>query len=117
MSRRGAREIGRKTVSFISFKSLHFVFCIFFCLIIAFTGILTWQHRLWLLLSEFNMARNDASINANENYDEFKEEELKVFEVRNSCVAKAEYNYVNANLSTSIKICQELTDELRVSFN
>lgn len=81
----------------------------------AFTGILNWQHRLWLCLNELNKARNDESIATTENSQEWQEEELKVYELRNRCVGKADYNYTNANLSTSIKICQELTDELRVN--
>lgn len=85
-----------------------------FELLSAFSGILNWQHRIWLCLSEFNKARNDESIISLPNDDEYKNDELKAFEVRNSCLSKADYNYTNANLSTSIKACQELTDELRV---
>lgn len=80
----------------------------------AFSGILNWQHRIWLCLTEFNKARNDESIIALKNDDQYKNDELKAFEARNSSLSKADYNYTNANLSTSIKICQELTDELRV---
>lgn len=67
-----------------------------------------------MCLNEFSKARNDESIIALQNDDKYKNDELKAFEVRNSCLSKADYNYTNANLSTSIKVCQELTDELRV---
>lgn len=82
---------------------------------IAFPGIINWQHRLWLLLNEFNKTRNDNKINAPEPNDiNYQSDELKLFELRNSMVVRAGNNYENAYFHLAIKICQELTDELRV---
>lgn len=90
----------------------------FSSLFTAFPGILNWQHRIWLCLNEFNKIRNDATIQAPDANDtNYQDEELKLFELRNSSVARAEHNYVNANFSTAIKMCQELTDELRVKLH
>lgn len=82
---------------------------------IAFPGILNWQHRIWLCLNEFNKARADDSIAKPANDADDETEELKLFELRNSCVQRAERFYSNAHFSSAIKECQELTDELRVS--
>lgn len=66
-------------------------------------------------MNEFNKARNDDSIAKPENDTEYDNEDLKLFEIRNSCVARADHFYSNAHFSSAIKECQELTDELRVS--
>lgn len=68
-----------------------------------------------MCLSEFNKARNDESIARPENNVDFETEELKLFELRNACVSRADKFYSNAHFSSAIKECQELTDELRVS--
>lgn len=86
-------------------------------LFIAFPGILNWQHRIWLLLNEFNKARTDDSIAQPEQSPDYANEELKLFELRNTSVARADYFYSNAHFSSAIKECQEFTDELRVIFN
>lgn len=80
----------------------------------AFPGILNWQHRIWLCLSEFNKARTDDSIIKPENNSDWESEDLKLFELRNSCVQRTDRFYSNAHFSAAIKECQELTDELRV---
>ncbi|XP_031637376.1 probable leucine--tRNA ligase, mitochondrial [Contarinia nasturtii] len=79
----------------------------------TFPGILKWQQNIWLCLNEFNMARTDDSIIKPENITDNDDEALKLFELRNYCVSKAGYFYSNAHFSSAIKICQELTDELR----
>lgn len=81
----------------------------------AFPGILNWQHRIWLCLNEFNKARTDNSIPKPTNDSNDEHNELKIFELRNSCVHRTERFYLNAHFSSAIKECQELTDELRVS--
>lgn len=84
--------------------------------VLAFPGILNWQHRIWLCLNEFNKARNDNSIvKPDTNSTEYENEDSRLFELRNSCVSKTDYSYSNAHFSAAIKECQELTDELRVS--
>lgn len=82
----------------------------------AFPGILNWQHRIWICLNEFYKARVDEKISKPETNDvDYETEDLRLFELRNYTVAKAEHYYSNAQFSSAIKICQELTDELRVS--
>lgn len=49
------------------------------------------------------------------NDSDYESEDLKLFELRNSCVSRADHAYSNAHFSVAIKECQELTDELRVS--
>lgn len=51
---------------------------------------------------------------ADPNDSNYQNEELKLFELRNSMVVRAENYYENACFNLAIKICQELTDELRV---
>lgn len=75
---------------------------------------MNWQHRIWLCLNEFNKVRNDDSIVKPENDSDYENEDLKLLEVRNSCVQRADHAYSNAHFSLAIKDCQELTDELRV---
>lgn len=82
---------------------------------IAFPGILNWQHRVWLCLNEFNKTRADDSIVKQDQNSDYENEELKVFELRNACVSRADVFYSNAHFSSAIKECQELTDELRVN--
>lgn len=85
---------------------------------VAFPGILNWQRRIWLCLNEFNKARNDDTILKLEEMSvDYENEDLRLFELRNTCVSKADYSYSNAHFSAAIKECQELTDELRVSTN
>lgn len=111
---REALAIGRKIVSFDNRIQRKFAELMIIFLLIAFPGILNWQHRIWLCLNEFNKARTDDSINAPENDSDWESEDLKLCELRNSCVQRAERFYSNAHFSSAIKECQELTDELRV---
>lgn len=110
--------IGRKTVSFLhSFLTGEFQLphLIFELILSAFPGILNWQHRIWLCLSEFNKIRNDDTITKpEENNTNYENEDLSLFEIRNFCVSKTERAYSDAHFSSAVKKCQELTDELRV---
>lgn len=57
----------------------------------------------------------DSKITAPDPSDiNYQNEELKLFELRNSMAVRAENYYENAYFNLAIKICQELTDELRV---
>lgn len=116
-----AQEIGRKTVSlqFVKdqFSSLNIIKLPIGFLYKAFPGILNWQHRIWLCINEFNKVRNDDTITKLENDSDYEAEDLKLFELRNSCLSRADHFYSNAHFSSAIKECQELTDELRVRNN
>lgn len=94
------------------------VFSFFESDVLAFPGILNWQHRIWLCLNEFNKARiDDTIVKPEANSIDYENEDLRLLELRNSCVSKADNFYSNAHFSAAIKECQELTDELRVSEN
>lgn len=83
----------------------------------AFSGILKWQNRVWLTVTQFNQARQNDSIavvSADTNI-EYKRHEIFLFEKRNYLTNRATYSFkCSHQLNNSIKQLQALTDALRV---
>lgn len=79
----------------------------------ALTGMVKWQHRMWLCLTEFNKIRQDETISISSD-DKFEEGENNLFQSRNSEICNATENFKNSQFSLGIKNLQRLLDELRV---
>lgn len=79
----------------------------------AFPGILKWQHRIWLCLTEFNQMRQDKSILSSQN-DEYTVAEKCLFESGNRFICLATHNFKCSHFSVAIKNLQELATQLRV---
>lgn len=81
----------------------------------AFPGILKWQNRIWICLSEFNKARANDSIPKPEDNENTADVELQLLHLKSHYLEKARYHYTNGSFSNAIKACQLLTDAIRVS--
>lgn len=89
---------------------------------IAFPGILNWQKRLWLTLSDFYAARTavgDAALESVDTKGEtFQAEDDKLFDARNFYVKGATFNYRHTHqLSVAVSKMQGLTNSLRVNYS
>lgn len=82
--------------------------------IAALTGMINWQHRIWLCLTEFNKIRLDEKISISSD-EKFKAAENHLFQSRNLEICHATENFKNSQFSLAIKDLQSLSDELRVS--
>lgn len=82
----------------------------------TFPGILNWQNRLWLTVSEFIHMRQDKELQADAplSMEEIQEHKDFLFENRNFYLRGATYNFLYTNqLSVAISYMQGLTVSLR----
>lgn len=84
--------------------------------LLAFPGILNWQHRLWLTIREFRAIRNNDDIQRHTiDSSIFQKEENKLHDARNYHVKKTSSNFRKSyQLSVAISKLQGLTTILRV---
>jgi len=87
-----------------------------YLILLAFPGVLNWQHRLWLTIREFRTIRNNIDIQRNTiDPSIFQKEEIKLHDARNYHVKKTSSNFRKSyQLSVAISKLQGLTNILRV---
>ena len=83
-------------------------------MLLAFPGILNWQHRLWLLIQEFIANRNkvtEEELNLKHEDKKFEKEDDYMFDSRNYYVKGVTHNIVGTQqLSVAISKMQGLTN-------
>ncbi|XP_065209388.1 probable leucine--tRNA ligase, mitochondrial [Planococcus citri] len=80
-----------------------------------FSDVITWQHRLWLTMTEFLKCRNTPLESEIPGFN-MEAEEQKLIAARNKCVRLTTYNYkVTHQLAAAITNLQSLTNTLRNS--
>lgn len=89
---------------------------LYILILLAFPGVLNWQHRLWLTIREFLIIRNSNEIQKDLiDFSKFQKEEIKLCDARNYYVKKTSSNFRRSyQLSVAISKLQGLTNTLRV---
>lgn len=83
----------------------------------AFPGILNWQKRLWLTLSDFYQLRSEVGDSRVADTVDFLDYDSKLFDARNYFLKEATFNFkFSHQLSVAISKMQGLTNSIRVSF-
>lgn len=83
---------------------------------IAFSGVLNWQHRLWLTVREYRTIRINNDIKRDKiDSSMFQKEEIRLQHSRNYYIKKTSSNFRKSyQLSVAISKLQGLTNSLRV---